>query len=74
MPACSPRATSRLSAAEIRDSSRARRSAAAPSKDSPSRCASSGVMPVAAARSSAQRVCASRPSTISGSSSWHSAW
>ena len=36
-PACSPRATSRLSAALIRASSRARRSAAAPSNASPSR-------------------------------------
>ena len=58
----------------MRESSRARRLAASPSKVSPSRSASSGVMPVAAARSSAQRDCASRPSRISGSSSWHSAW
>jgi superfamily II DNA or RNA helicase len=39
-----------------------------------SRWASSGVLPVAAARSPAQRNWASRPSMISGSSSWHSAW
>ena len=57
-----------------RPASRARRSAAAPSNASPSRAASSGVMPVAAARWSAQRDWARRPSRISGSSSWHSAW
>ena len=39
-----------------------------------SRIASSGLIPLAAARSSAQRDCASRPSTISGSSMSHSPW
>ena len=72
--ACSPRAISRLTCAVMRAISAARRSAAAPSYESPSRSATSTSTPVAAARSVAQRAAATCRIAALGSSSWHSDW